>query len=223
MIFGLYDWLSEPTNDPNHCCQCPRLKYRKIIFLVLLLILVGVLGVLSFLLWHAFDFALPRIIIGVITILEVATLLVAVPAFINEKHFWLLPFIGTQILACLTWVVLIVIYLVILIKNQIEGTGGEVGNVQVFLPGVPSTGLGDTSMLGYNQNQQIVRILGHLFLLLMVQLYIGYTMWAAYRIFRSRNGANITVKYAKAKKYPHNVVVLEQNVDEAIYGKRSKV
>jgi hypothetical protein len=64
---------------------------------VLLLILVGVLGVLSFLLWHAFDFALPRIIIGVITILEVATLLVAVPAFINEKYFWLLPFIGTQV------------------------------------------------------------------------------------------------------------------------------
>lgn len=28
MIYGLQDWLSEPTPGRGYCCQCPRLKYR---------------------------------------------------------------------------------------------------------------------------------------------------------------------------------------------------
>lgn len=56
-----------------------------------------------------------------------------------------------------------------------------------------------------------------------IQLFLAYLVYGIYQIFRTRNTENRKMRKVRGRRpLPHNVVVLEQNVDEAIYGARAE-
>lgn len=77
-----------------------------------------------------------------------------------------------------------------------------------------------------SSDEQTLHLLGHAMFLIPIQLFIYYIIYGVYIIYKERSNTQYPSKPPKIyiaprqKRTPHNVVVLEQNVDEALYGKR---
>uniref|UniRef100_A0AC34FQE3 Uncharacterized protein n=1 Tax=Panagrolaimus sp. ES5 TaxID=591445 RepID=A0AC34FQE3_9BILA len=225
MDFGLWDWLSPPSNNPNEYCQCWSVKCKRLTLLMVLFPFTLLLALISLLLWTRFGFALPVVIIGIVTILQVLSLLISVPAFFDEKKFkYLLPSLWSNAIATVVWIVLLIIYIVKIAINHFNGTGGQPSNVSrsIYLPGIPSYGFGNTATEGLTENEKNIHYLGHVFFMLPIQLFLAYLIYGIYRIFKTRNTENYNVRKVRESRPPHNIAILEQNVDDGIYGVRDE-
>ncbi|KAE9549540.1 hypothetical protein FO519_007240 [Halicephalobus sp. NKZ332] len=229
--FGLYDWLSEPTNGPNECCQCFSLKCKKITLLLILFPFTILLGIIVLLLWTRLGFELPVAIIAVVVILQFLFFLISVPAFFNERKYKLLfPLVVIHVIALIVYVIVAIIYIIKFIIAKSSGHG-DVRNSShsIFLPGIPSRGLGDTGVEGMTDAERTLHTLGHVLFLIPIQLFLTYICYGVYVIFRSRSC--FTEKSPKAyyvnpqgrgRQPRHNIVVLEQWADDALYGSRAE-
>lgn len=58
--------------------------------------------------------------------------------------------------------------------------------------------------------------------MLPIQLFLAYLIYGIYRIFKTRNTENFNGRKVRGGGRPHhlNVAILEQNVDDALYGTR---
>uniref|UniRef100_A0A7E4VA23 Transmembrane protein n=1 Tax=Panagrellus redivivus TaxID=6233 RepID=A0A7E4VA23_PANRE len=221
MFFGLHDWLSEPTRRPNECCQCGSLKCRRLTLLILIFPFTFALGVLAMLLWTRLNFVLPVAIIGITVFVQILTLFIAMPAFFDERRYrWLIPLTCASAAGVAVWVLLVIIYIVKLIvtPNGVATTFHN-ADASIFLPGIPHGGLGERGE-GWTENERNIHILGTILFLLPIQLFLCYVAYGVLFIFKARNGPE-KVRYVQPKRMPAHVVILDQSVEEGIYGARS--
>jgi len=218
-MYGIADLLSHPAPGPNQLCQCWSLTAKKTALVFVFFLLVVAASVLEFLLVQRFDMPIHWIIEAGLFIAEIAALLMIVYGIFPEKTALLYPFIVVQVIRIVSYLVCIVYYIVRIVQNKSSNEGGDVGR-SIVLPGVPSPGLGDMSgpQRGYT-NAFFGKVIGHLLLEAALRLFFIYTVYVICRVFRHRYGQ--TSKYRpnlSSNSPPHNVLVLEQNVDEAIFG-----
>jgi len=176
-------------------------------------------------------FGVPVAIVGVVVLLQFLFFLISVPAFFNEsKYKLLLPLVIIHVIALIVYLIVAVVYIIkyIIAKSSDDGTIRNADH-SIFLPGIPSRGLGDTGVEGMTNAEHALHILGHVLFLIPIQLFLTYICYGVYVIFKARSTsmekspkAYYVNPQRRGRQPRHNIVVLEQWADDALYGSRTE-
>uniref|UniRef100_A0AC34R950 Tetraspanin n=1 Tax=Panagrolaimus sp. JU765 TaxID=591449 RepID=A0AC34R950_9BILA len=230
MFYGLTDWLSEPTNGPNECCQCYSLKCKKLTMLIIMFVLTVLFGIVVLMLWTQLGAQLPIAIMSVVVFLQFACFLIAIPPFFDEtKYKMLMPLVLIHCFAVGVYFIMAIFYLILLVVGK--AFGGNLRNPEqsVFLPFAPTTDLESKYVSYMTENEYNLHVLGHILFLLPFQLFLTWIAYGTYVTFKNRtiqvdkNDGSKTAyfqNHGKRRQPPHNIVVLEQCADDALYGSK---
>ncbi|GMT04024.1 hypothetical protein PENTCL1PPCAC_26198, partial [Pristionchus entomophagus] len=180
------DWLQEPSLAKRYSCN---LSMKKTVYVLLLFVLLLSLGIVQVIFIEKFDFLLPRLVHGILFIIELITFLLFIFGIYPEKARLLLPFAVAEVLRVIVLAALIVYYIALNFQND--------------------------SFNGMS------RAVGHLFFVLGAHIFIIYLVIATYHTLRNR-GSSLYAPPPQVMTTGHHVIVLEQPIEEAMYGKKSQ-